>query len=232
MHTNLIVRRARVRYFLVLLGIVSLTCPIMVNAQARGPQVWEIPEETEEEAEATHAEKLRDMNVWLGKLPGRYILTSAVNPERPGIVIDCISVGAGPGVQCMTGRGGNTERGEKANASMSLYGVDPLAPYVSRMSVNGRGIGEHANGAVKNDTLTFFWIDCWIPENQRSTTSMDILICKQRLKIRQWEGVAETHFILDTKMLVQTRKGSEWVDSSSVNIMRRVSQVGEASISQ
>jgi hypothetical protein len=229
----------------VFLGAFALTCPAMVTAQARGPQAWESPDMTEDEAEATHAEELQNVNAWLRKLPGRYISTSALNAERPGIVIDCIGVGTGPGVQCMTGRGGNTERGEAANASMSLYGLDPLALVISRMSVNGRGIAEEfSSGKLKGDTLVFQWIDCWIPENERMKREMNvdrqILLCKQRLKIRQWEKYNEVLYTLDQRMLIQitTRspKGATtntgWVDSGSTNIMRRVSQEEEPGVSR
>jgi hypothetical protein len=196
-----------------------------LNAQAHGPPATEFLDEPEEDTPSTLAAKLADMDTWLREMTGRFRLSSALNSERPGVVVDCVGVGDGPGVQCMTGRGGNTRPGERANASMQLFGLDPLALSISRLAVNGRGIAQHAQGKVRGDTLVFRGINCAIPENIRS--EMRVISCEERLKIRALPDELLLQFT--TQLIIRYIGGTE-VNTSSTMWMKRVPQV-EAELS-
>jgi hypothetical protein len=196
-----------------------------LNAQAHGPPATEFLDEPEEDTPSTLAATLADMDTWLREMTGRFRLSSALNSERPGVLVDCVGVGDGPGVQCMTGRGGNTPPGEQANASMQLFGLDPLALTISRLAVNGRGIAQHAQGKVRGDTLVFRGINCAIPENIRS--GMRIISCEERLKIRALPDELLLQFT--TQLIVRYIGGTE-VNTSSTMWMKRVPQV-EAELS-
>jgi hypothetical protein len=179
-----------------LLIAVALLVSAKVEAQAHGPSATEFLDETKVDSSTTHAAMFADMGTWLRKLAGRFRLSSAIDSERPGLVVDCVGVGEGAGVQCVTGRGGNTPEGEVANASMQLFGVDPLALTISRLTVNGRGIAQHAQGKLKGDTLVFPRTNCVIPENIRS--QLKIISCKEILKIRALTDGRELQFITET----------------------------------
>jgi hypothetical protein len=202
-----------------LIATALLTCA-RVNAQAHGPPATEFPDEPEVETPASRAAKLADTDTWLRRMTGRFRLSSALNSERPGVLVDCVGVGDGPGVQCMTGRGGNTPPGEEANASMQLLGLDPLALTISRLTVNGRGIAQHAQGKVKADTLAFPGINCAIPENIR--TERRIISCEERLKIRALPDELLLQFT--TQLIIRFIQGEE-SNSSSTMWMKRVPQV-------
>ena len=211
----------------------ALLVSARLNAQAHGPPATEFLDEQEVDTPATHAAKLADMTIWLGRLKGRFRLSSALNSERPGLLVDCVGVGDGPGVQCITGRGGNTPRGEPENASMQLFGLDPLALTISRLTVNGRGIARHAQGRVKGDTLVFPRINCAMPENIRS--ELRVISCEEGLKIRALPDGKELQFTTETIMQTLPPAGqspdarqnfSRESSGSTTTWMKRVPQMG------
>jgi hypothetical protein len=181
-------------------AIALLLVPVLisgsrVNAQAHGPAAADFIEGPEADSPTIGPAKLAEMDAWLRRMTGRFRLSSATNSERPGVLVDCIGVGAGPGVQCMTGRGGNTPEGEPANASMQLFGLDPLTRTISRLTVNGRGIAQHAQGKLAGDTLVFPRTNCPVPENIRN--EMDMISCVEILKIRARASGEELQFITE-----------------------------------
>jgi hypothetical protein len=199
-----------------------------VNAQAHGPPATGILDESEADTPATHAAKLADMGIWLRRMTGLFRLSSALNSERPGVLVECVGVGDGPGVQCMRGRGGNTPPGEQANASMQLFGMDPLALTISSLTVNGRGIAQHAQGKVKGDTLVFPRVNCAMPENIRSERR--VISCEEILKIRALPDGKELQFTTETRMRTlppsgSRQKFSQESSSSVTTWMKRVPPV-------
>lgn len=213
-----------------LAGAAFLASP-QAMSQAHGPPATEFADTPETDDPATLAGKLEAIEEWLTRLAGRFRLSSAVNSRRPGLLVDCVRVGEGPGVHCTTGRGGNTPPGEDANASMQLYGVDPLALAISRLTVNGRGIAQHAQGKLRADTLVFPRTNCVIPENTR--TEMRIILCQEVLKIRALANGQELQFTTETFQLVLPPSrpagmargvGSRTVNSTSTVWMKRVPQ--------
>jgi hypothetical protein len=142
------------------------------------------------------AAKLAEITNRLGKMTGRFRLSSAIGSDRPGLLVDCVGIGAGPGLQCMRGRGESTPEGEEANAEMQLFGLDPFALTVSYLRVNGRGIAQYAQGKVKGDTLVFPRTNCLIPENTRR--QMEIVSCEEILKIGPLATGKEQQFVTET----------------------------------
>jgi hypothetical protein len=207
-----------------LLIAIALLISAQVKAQAHGPPATEFLDEPEADHPAAHAAKIVDIEAWLRKMTGRFRLSSAINPERPGLLMDCMGVGEGPGVQCVTGRGGNTPKGEEANASMQLFGVDPLALTVRRLTVNGRGIAQHAQGKLRGDTLVFPRTNCVIPENIRS--AQRIVSCEEILKVRALTNGQEMQFTTETILTRLVRRPLRTITENRSHTiwMKRVAQ--------
>jgi hypothetical protein len=210
---------------------IALLISAEVKAQAHGPPATEVLDEPEVDHPAAQAAKIVDLDAWLRKMTGRFRLSSAINSERPGLLVDCVGVGDGPGVQCVTGRGGNTPQGEEANASMQLFGLDPLALTISRLTVNARGIAQHSQGKLKGDMLVFPRINCAVPENIRNR--MRMISCEEILKIRSLSNGQELQFtteviqrILPPSVPAGRRRetGSRTINFSSTMWMKRVAR--------
>ena len=83
-------------------------------------------------------------------------------------VSDCVSIGGGPGVQCILNvtwqdiYTTDFENGEITalmvsylDPAMELYGLDPRRAAVNRMLVDNKGIGEGGLGFIKGNVATF-----------------------------------------------------------------------------
>jgi hypothetical protein len=85
-----------------------------------------------------------------------------------GGISDCVSVGSGPGVQCILNvtwqdiyavdheNGSVTElMVSYLDPAMELYGLDPGRAAINRLVVNNKGIGEAGVGSIKGNVATF-----------------------------------------------------------------------------
>jgi hypothetical protein len=76
---------------------------------------------------------------------------------------DCVSIGSGPGVQCMLNvtwldifsQGLEETLVSYLDPAMQLYGVDPQNAAISHLVVDNKGLAEGAAGTIKGDTATF-----------------------------------------------------------------------------
>jgi hypothetical protein len=215
------------RIIRMLVVVTALLATTNAAAQAHGPVATELQDEPELDTATARAAKLAETAAWLGNMTGRFRLSSAISSDRPGLLVDCVGIGTGPGLQCMRGRGGNTPEGEEVNAEMQLFGLDPLALTVSYLRVNGRGIAQYAQGKVKGDTLVFPRTNCLIPENIRS--QMGVVSCEEVLKIRTSASGKEQQFVTETflrRFIGPPGKPKRLVEQNySANVwMRRVPQ--------
>lgn len=157
------------------IGVMTLLCvalmaPGMARAQARGPSVNEIRERTAVEPEAARAVKLAELEDWLRRLVGRY-RTGEGQWQR---LSDCVAVGTGPGVHCVRGVATFTP-------TMTLYGVDPDAPGIRYLEVNGNSIAEGDLGKLRGNTVHFSRIQCPTTLNRQART--DMTTCERQLRI-------------------------------------------------
>jgi hypothetical protein len=175
------------------------------RTQAHGPAATEFRDEPEDETPETHALHVAEMESWLQQLRGRFRLMSSSNPDRPGLLVDCTGVGDGPGLQCMQGKGKDTQEEERANATMQLFGMDPLALTVNYLLVNGRGVAQYSKGKIRGDTLRFLRMSsCAMPEDQRSR----LISCEEKLRIRVLADGNELQFIKQTTIRLPPRRGT------------------------
>lgn len=130
-------------------------------AQPRGPLIEHEPE-TPEMVEARRAQLKAELLAFLPRLVGRfsieglqYTLGGMVPPIRVTGMQDCIAVGAGPGVQCVSSIAPPSKiAASERVATVSLRGIDLNALKVRYLEVNGRGFGAANAGTLNNDTLT------------------------------------------------------------------------------
>lgn len=153
--------------------------PDAISAGPRDPR----PAQTDaaETPEEVRARKTQDMEAWLRRLVGRFIVypgVSATGVMRPawwagqapdGLEVtrvwDCIGIGSGPGVHCMAGRivqeqdqlvmEGLAEVGQ--GSYHILLGINPNASEIQIFYAAGRNINEAWTGSARlhDDTATW-----------------------------------------------------------------------------
>lgn len=127
-----------------------------------------------------------EMDVWLRRLVGQYQIEGLVHvpsngecgePGRTAVAQpcqtikgmgDCVSVGTGPGVQCMFNvswldiwavdfETGNIVPGAVSylNPAMALFGLDPGNASINHLLVNNKGLAEGGLGANTGNRATF-----------------------------------------------------------------------------
>jgi hypothetical protein len=118
-----------------------------------------------------------EMDVWLTRLVGRFRFEGLIHVrsqgdcEEPGSPLggpcetiagvgDCVSVGTGPGVQCVfnvswldihTSPNGVSY----LNPAMALFGLDPANGAINHLLVNNKGLAEGGMGASTGNRATF-----------------------------------------------------------------------------
>jgi hypothetical protein len=112
------------------------------------------------------------IGAWLKRLVGRFEWEGSIccgpdGPERVKGSSDCISIGEGPGVQCILNvtwvdqYALNPKLNEDnvmisyLDPAMELFGLDPLNSAISHLVVNNKGMPEGGLGFVKGNTATF-----------------------------------------------------------------------------
>jgi len=130
------------------------------SAQARGPSVMEKRSNATESPDFARARKLGELDTWLRRLVGRYVVTrSGITQGRA----DCIIIGDGPGVHCVNG---GAEAAQSATLFSSggpwmiLFGLDPDAPGIRYLRVDGQSLAEGDLGKLSGDTVTFSRVQC------------------------------------------------------------------------
>ncbi len=88
---------------------------------------------------------------------------------------DCISIGDGPGVQCMLNVTWLDIFDENLNDSlvsyldpaMELYGLDPRNSAISHLVVDNKGLAEKGSGTIKGNIATFrsLWVNMPVTPN-------------------------------------------------------------------
>ncbi len=155
-----------------LLACTALLAPGRVSAQPHTePKLEEIVTPTAEP------------DVWLRRLVGRYQFEGIINVVAKGDcgycegikgTADCVSVGTGPGVQCILNVAwedihevvtpSDTERGGVYNIpggvsyldpAMALYGLDPGKSGINYLLVDNKGLPEGGLGFIAGNTATF-----------------------------------------------------------------------------
>jgi hypothetical protein len=110
-----------------------------------------------------------DMDVWLRRLPGRFVVEGAAIPEGCGVsppicsnvkgAVDCIGIGTGPGVQCILNvtwpdnwdMRGNPIFLSYLDPSMILFGMDPGKNSISMLRVDNKGLPEGGPGFISGN---------------------------------------------------------------------------------
>lgn len=130
-------------------------CPV-AHGQGRGPSVGELKREGKIDPPPSREQKLTGLDAWLRRMPGRYRVVDIGNiAVSDGGVMDCIAIGEGTGVNCMSGAG-LFDRRHSAPPTMSLYGIDPDSPGIRYLKVDEVSMAESNLGVLSDDALRFF----------------------------------------------------------------------------
>lgn len=130
------------------------------------------PEELEAAREATLAE----IDIWLRRLAGRYRASADTAGES---LMDCQSVGNGPGIHCIIGP---SRISQKQFPSVMLLGVAPERPGVRYMQVNESSIASTGFGRLSGDTLIFPKVSCPVSINRQA--QINVIRCERTMRIQ------------------------------------------------
>jgi hypothetical protein len=199
------------RALIAVLACAAALAPGESVAQARGTIAFELREVEPvdpEEAAATHAAKLVELDAWLRGLAGRFSYEGVWDPGGRSArgMGDCIGFGAGPGVQCVINVTTPQTRGQPGLATlepaMILYGIEPDGPAVHRLQVNSKSIAEGALGSVSGNRATFK-LGC--------VNEPAIPPCRRFIRIEfAWEGRL-IYIRDDTEKYINSGRGKDWV---------------------
>jgi hypothetical protein len=156
-----------------LLACAALLVAVEAQAQVRGSR-QEKPGTAQ--SAAAHAAKLGELDAWLGRLKGRFHVSRR---GRFMSLEDCTGFGDGPGIHCVIGPPQNALT--VSAPTMILYGLDPDAPGVRYLQVNGRSIAEGDLGKLSGDTVTFSKVPC--PKFVDEQPRIAIMTCDRKLRI-------------------------------------------------
>ncbi|MEO8315256.1 MAG: hypothetical protein ABI645_10720 [Pseudomonadota bacterium] len=163
------------RFIATLLACVAALASSAASAQARDPPQWKY-----------EADPPVEMDVWVRRLVGRFSFEGLVHvPSNgacgaPGTSVntqpcqtikgtgDCVSVGTGPGVQCVFNVSWpdiwavDFETGDVVpiavsylNPAMALFGIDPGNAAINHLLVDNKGLPEGGLGAHTGNRATF-----------------------------------------------------------------------------
>jgi hypothetical protein len=165
---------------LILACVALAVCP-GAHGQGRGPTVGELKSEGKLDPPPTPDQKLADLDAWLRRLVGRFRKVNPMDPARTdGPMMDCVGIGEGPGVHCVSGAG-KLDRRVDAPPTMGLYGIDPDTQQVRYMRVNGISVAETNLGKLRGDSARFFGT-CPVPPTASGPASQPIR-CEVELRI-------------------------------------------------
>lgn len=135
-------------------------------ANPRPPNGWDPNEwaEANSDDESTRVRSLDVMDAWMRRRVGRFkvegFIITLQTGEATGVsgLADCVAIGDGPGVECVTGLDMGIDQGEDLRTggrepSIALYGRDPIELKIHFLNVNARGIVEAGVGILKGNTL-------------------------------------------------------------------------------
>lgn len=139
--------------------ILSLACaaallPTVVNGQGRGRTATGLQERTNPDPDVARTSKLVELDAWLRRLTGRFRITEMNGIAREWGLWDCVAIGAGPGVDCVTGPGPK-QRSDMVPPSIILFGVDPDNPGIRFLRVNNLSTAEEGLGKLEKDSVSF-----------------------------------------------------------------------------
>jgi hypothetical protein len=156
------VTRARSSVYALAAGIALLSASHAI-AQVPGLSAQQRQDGAQIAAAREREEKLEVLGSWLKRLSGRFRVTGTWSvkgnnePPRPEPLkgdVDCVLVGTGPGVHCMTSLTASGFSPDGSFPAMSLYGLDLDALGIHFLQVDNHSIAERGLGAVEGDVAT------------------------------------------------------------------------------
>lgn len=144
----------------VVLGVVAGMHAGGVNAQAKGPSVQDIEARMNLDPEPTHETRKSDLDAWLRRLVGRFVV---VQGGIPVTRVDCTSVGSGPGVRCVSLAVGPRVNRDTPGPAFTLYGIDPDLPGIRTLNVSGLSIADHDEAGKLRGNKVIFASACPLP---------------------------------------------------------------------
>lgn len=212
-----------------LLAGAAMLTSVEVNAQGRGPSAMELRGRQNVDPAAARLEERARLDAWLRRLVGRF-RTDANGMTAAKGLLDCVGIGAGPGVQCVFGRG-PADQQEPSAPTMILYGVDPGDVGIRYLQVNDQSIAEGGLGKLEGDTVTFRGtcpLPAHVPLGGRFQPPI-VVSCDLKVRIYAPAGGREILFekTQEERQVVHTARGIRIVMQPSVQNSRleRVSQV-------
>jgi hypothetical protein len=144
----------------VALGVIAGMHASGVHAQARGASVQDIEARMDLDPEPTHETRMSDLDTWLRRLVGRFVV---MDDGTPVTRMDCTSVGSGPGVRCVSRAVGPRVNRDTPGPAFTLYGIDPDLPGIRILKVSGLSIADHDEAGKLRGNKVIFASACPLP---------------------------------------------------------------------
>jgi hypothetical protein len=183
--------RRRSSSLIAMLASLGILAAGSAHGQVRTQPVWKSGGEVQVPADPASmlAAKLAELDSWLRALEGHFSLSVerheiAGLPAMPGMapegVVDCSSIGAGPGVHCLLSIGPPHQR-HRWESSVMLFGVDIDGPGIHLFRLNSESTAEAGVSPLRNNAVIFH-VSC--PVIQRYPRSlMEVLSCRRETRV-------------------------------------------------